>query len=403
MAWGWSGRGGGFWRPYVPMWKRREQAAKKARELAKKGGRAPEPIEIEGRTIARTFWGQSWCENLERYSDFENRLPRGQRYVRNGSVIDLRIEAGRVKALVSGSEIYTVSVKMEALAKKRWEAIKRACAGRIDSVVELLEGKLSRGVMEVLTSRETGLFPSPKEIAMECSCPDWATMCKHVAAVLYGVGARLDSRPDLLFILRGVDGTELAKRAVAGAARLGAGAGEDMDAGEMEKVFGIEIDDKAVPRGGAAGRSRRAPAAAATVKPAERSRGRRNGRRGITPISITAGSGDGEAATPAVRRAAGARRRKEGPPPRDRERSPHAPAGEAGGLEAKIPLLLRYFEENEAMANADYRRLFSVEQPAATRELGELAASKFLIRSGSKRGTRYRPGAILGGSSIEAR
>jgi uncharacterized Zn finger protein len=378
MAWGGYGRSGGFWRPYVPVWKRRQQAAKKAKDLAKKG-REVEPIEIEGRTIARTFWGQSWCENLEHYSDFENRLPRGRTYVRNGSVIDLQVEAGRVKALVSGSEIYSVTVKLAALAKKRWASIKEACSGKIDTVVELLEGKLSRAVMEILTARETGLFPSPKEIEMECSCPDWATMCKHVAAVLYGVGARLDSRPDLLFVLRGVDGADLARRAVAGAARLGAAGGEAMDAGEIEKVFGIEIDAEAPARDGAAGHSRPVAAASGFGTDGSRRRGRARGDGGRR-----AGGDRGRpTAVGPSRRAETADRSREGRGTASRRN---------GSLAVRIPDLLRHFRKAESLTNSEYRRLFSVEPLVATRELGELADQGILLRTGKKRGTRYLPG-----------
>src|SRR5437870_6039088 len=164
-----------YWgyRPYVSAAERRRQALSEMAKLRKKG-HAVSPVIVEGRTIVKTFWGKSWCENLERYSDFSNRLPRGRTYVRNGSVIDLKLDEGRAEALVSGSEIYQVAVKFSRLRGDRWEAIKEACAGKIDSLVEFLEGKLSRAVMEVLTARETGVFPAPREIKMQCSCPDSA-------------------------------------------------------------------------------------------------------------------------------------------------------------------------------------------------------------------------------------
>ena len=191
-------------RPYVPLAARRAQAA---RELAKlrKNGRAMSPVAIEGRKIARTFWGEAWCDNLERYSDYANRLPRGRTYVRNGSVVDLQVAPGRVTALVSGSAMYEVTVAVGPVAPVRWSAICKDCSGAIDSLVELLQGRFSKGVMTRLCEEKTGLFPSPKEILFTCSCPDWASMCKHVAAVLYGIGARLDHQPELLFALRKVD------------------------------------------------------------------------------------------------------------------------------------------------------------------------------------------------------
>ena len=195
-------------KPYVPVAKRREKAAREMAKLAKKG-RMISPIAIEGRLIASTFWGKAWCENLESYSDYESRLPRGRTYVRNGSVVDLQIERGRVRATVSGSELYTIDIEIGVLPKKRWDAICRDCTGSIGSLVELLQGKLSKNVMERVCRAEDGLFPSPDEIELRCSCPDWADMCKHVAAALYGVGARLDAKPDLLFELRGVDRSQL--------------------------------------------------------------------------------------------------------------------------------------------------------------------------------------------------
>jgi uncharacterized Zn finger protein len=200
------------WKPYVPVAKRRQQAVQKMARL-KKQGHPIEPVVIEGRTIARSFWGKAWCDNLERYSDYANRLPRGRTYVRNGSVVDLQIGGGIVTALVSGSEIYQVKVSVAPVPTSHWSAICRDCAGSIDSLVELLQGRLSKGVMDRVCQQGSGLFPSPKEIKLSCSCPDWADMCKHVASVLYGVGARLDARPELLFKLRQVDERDLIARA----------------------------------------------------------------------------------------------------------------------------------------------------------------------------------------------
>ncbi len=172
------------WRPYVSVAERRLRATHEMVKL--RGKEHPvSPVVIEGRTIAKTFWGRAWCDNLERYSDFENRLPRGRTYVRNGSVIDLQIAPGEVKAMVSGSDIYKVTVTVVPVSKLRWKSICADCAGAIDSLVELLQGRFSEGVMERVCQQRKGLFPSPDEIELSCSCPDWADMCKHVAAVLY--------------------------------------------------------------------------------------------------------------------------------------------------------------------------------------------------------------------------
>jgi uncharacterized Zn finger protein len=236
------------WKPYVPVAARRALAAREAAKLAKKGQRTS-PVVIDGRKIARTFWGEAWCDNLERYSDFANRLPRGRTYVRNGSVVDLRIAAGTVRAMVSGSDLYRIEVKVAAVPKARWSAVCKDCAGAIDSLVELLQGRFSQGVMARICHEKTGLFPSPAEITFTCSCPDWASMCKHVAAVLYGIGARLDEQPDLLFTLRRVDQQDLITRAGKGLSetRKGPKARKVLDA-DLSEVFGIEMAQAAKTR-----------------------------------------------------------------------------------------------------------------------------------------------------------
>ena len=240
------------WHDYVPVASRRLQAMRELAALKKKGHRAS-PVVIEGRKIATTFWGKAWCDNLERYSDYANRLPRGRTYVRNGSVVDLQIAPGTVTAMVSGSDLYRIEVKVAAVPKARWTAVCRDCAGAIDSLVELLQGRFSQGVMTRICHEKTGLFPSPAEIEFTCSCPDWASMCKHVAAVLYGIGARLDEKPDLLFALRKVDHQDLIARAGKGLARTGKGpkAGKVLDAGDLSEMFGIEMAQTPTPRVGA--------------------------------------------------------------------------------------------------------------------------------------------------------
>lgn len=232
------------YKPYVSAAQRQAKAKRHAASLAKKG-QVCCPIQIEGLKIAKTFWGKAWCDHLESYSDFSNRLPRGRTYVRNGSVIDLQIAPGKVKAIVCGSEIYNIKIDIKPLAAPAWRTIRGRCAGQIASLVELLQGKLSTGVMEIITCRETGMFPAPKEISLDCSCPDWADMCKHVAAVLYGVGARLDEQPELLFTLRGVDHLDLIEQAGQTSITAGAdgAARQTLAAGDLSDVFGIELSD----------------------------------------------------------------------------------------------------------------------------------------------------------------
>ncbi len=232
----------GYWKPYVPVAKRRAQA-EKAITKAKKAGKDMRPVVIEGRSIAKTFWGKAWCDNLESYSDFENRLPRGRTYVRNGSVIDLKIEPGKVCALVMGSSLYKIEIGITVVSNAHWKSLAKECTGSIASLVELLQGKLSKAVMERICRPKTGLFPTPKDIQLGCSCPDWATMCKHVAAVLYGVGARLDAQPELLFTLRQVDANDLVTQAAeqsVNTKKVPARA-KVLDDSQLADVFGIEM------------------------------------------------------------------------------------------------------------------------------------------------------------------
>jgi uncharacterized Zn finger protein len=238
------------WRRYVPAAKRRAKAVRHAASL-RRGGQSLAPVVTRGRTIASTFWGNAWCDNLERYSDYANRLPRGRTYVRNGSVIDLHVGAGRISAQVMGSDLYRIRVSVTGLPPARWRALAKDCTGSIDSLVELLQGRFSQHVMQRICATGTGLFPSPKEIKFSCSCPDWAAMCKHVAAVLYGVGARLDSQPELLFTLRKVDATHLVARAGDGLPLPSKGptAGRVLEDSKLSEMFGIEMADAEVETG----------------------------------------------------------------------------------------------------------------------------------------------------------
>ena len=238
----------GGWAPYVSVAERRKKAEKEAAK-AKKSGINLSPIEPYRGAIAKTFWGKAWCDNLEAYSDYANRMPRGRTYVRNGSVIDLKITEGEIQAQVMGSSLYKVNIKVTAVPAIQWQAIGKDCSGSIDSLVELLQGKLSTAVMQRICTPRTGLFPAPKEISFRCSCPDSASMCKHIAAALYGVGARLDQRPELLFALRGVDAKDLVSQAGAGLPKSTTGVAVDkvLDDSMLADVFGIEMDEEAVP------------------------------------------------------------------------------------------------------------------------------------------------------------
>ncbi len=273
------------WKPYVPVAKRRGDAQKKMDALRKKGVDI-QPVVIEGRRITQSFWGDAWCEHLESFSDFANRLPRGRSYVRNGSVCHLAIAKGEIEAKVSGSELYTVRIAVKTLPAKKWSDVKRRCTGKIGSLIELLRGDLSEQVMEVVADRKDGLFPLPGEISLKCSCPDWADMCKHVAAVLYGVGARLDTRPELLFKLRGVDHEELiaadAEAAVEAATR--SGTSKRLASNDLAGVFGIELAD-APPQ---PTRTRVAAAVKAAVRKSAAERVGKRAKAATTPKRQTA-------------------------------------------------------------------------------------------------------------------
>ena len=239
---------GGFgFGPYVSVAERRRKAEKAVAKLVKKGQKIT-PIKISGRTIAGTFWGKGWCDHLESFSDYENRLPRGRAYVRNGSVVHLEAQAGKIEALVQGSDLYKVTITIKAVDKKKWKSILENCSGQIESVIELLQGKLSSGVMKTITDKKHGLFPHPTEIELSCSCPDWAEMCKHVAAVLYGVGAKLDNEPELLFKLRNCDHLELISKTSLKTSPNRSGKSKLLEGENLSDLFGVDVKS-ALPAG----------------------------------------------------------------------------------------------------------------------------------------------------------
>jgi uncharacterized Zn finger protein len=264
------------WPEYVPVAERRRRAEREIEQL-RKSGRPVSSVTIEGRKIATTFWGTAWCKNLEGYADFASRIGRGRSYVRNGSVLDLQISPNAVSAIVSGSSLYQIKIDIAAVPKPQWSTICRDCAGGIDSLVELLQGRFSTGVMQRICRQADGLFPKPSEIRFTCSCPDWAYMCKHVAAALYGVGARLDQQPELLFRLRAVDANELVAHldTAMPLAKSGPDADRVLANDDLSALFGLEMDgveagasraDAAASGVPAARKSKRTPVKKTTVK-----------------------------------------------------------------------------------------------------------------------------------------
>lgn len=282
------------WAPYVPVAERRRKAAR-AMAKRRKAGHDVSPVTITGRAIASTFWGRAWCDTLEGYRDYDSRLPRGRTYVRNGSVVDLQITPGRVAAVVSGSALYDVTITVAAVAAAQWRALCADCAGGIDSLVELLQGRFSKAVMERLCRQPAGLFPRSAEIRFACTCPDHALMCKHVAAVLYGIGARLDEQPALLFRLRAVDETELLRHADTAlpAAKPRPAAGRMLEAEDVSALFGLDMAPQAAdvpaspPEQPRRGRSRHAPPAAkAPQATAKTGAPRAAARMALTPPAL---------------------------------------------------------------------------------------------------------------------
>lgn len=226
---------------------KKAKAQKGLQKLIKENPEA-EPVIIEGRTLARTWWGKAWNANLESYADYSNRIGRGKSYVKSNTVLDLRITKGRVDALVQGSRSkpYKVEISIDTLSDDKWVQITSLCNHQIDSLEQLVEGKFPKALEVLFQDRKYGLFPSPKEIQFDCSCPDWASMCKHVAAVLYGVGARLDQNPMLFFELRHLDGGELVKKSME--AKLesmlknaGKKSEREIQAEELEGLFGLDV------------------------------------------------------------------------------------------------------------------------------------------------------------------
>ncbi len=336
------------WPAYVPVAERRRKAAAEMAKLAKKG-QAVSPVRIEGRAITTTVWGKAWCANMERYSDYANRLPRGRTYVRNGSVVDLQIQPGKIEARVSGSSIYRTTITVKSLAADAWKKLCTDCAGSIDSLVELLQGRFAKGVMERLCRQGDGLFPVPKEITFDCSCPDGAYMCKHVAAVLYGIGARFDHQPELLFTLRQVDASHLLVKAGAGITTATATSERTLATDDIGALFGLEMD------GGQ-------PVESVPVAPAATAR-RTAAARAITPEQ----------------------RKKPAPAARAR------PTVRSSRSQPRDPLqLLRVaLRDLGSLDNADARAATGLTAEAVRPLLQHLVADGVAKITGQKRGTRY--------------
>lgn len=241
----------GYWNypRYVPVAEKQAKADQKLKQLKKKN---PDirPVRLEGKALTQSWWGKAWNKNLERYADFSNRIGRGRSYVRHGAVLDLQIQPGRVDALVQGSASspYEVEVRIKEIPEKDWKTMIAVCEGRLESLQELIAGQFPKALADIFTAQGEGLFPTPTEIGFSCSCPDWASMCKHVAATLYGIGARFDEDPSLFFYLRNRDISDLVSTAVAEGTRTLLDRAERksdrvLDDADLSDVFGIDMDE----------------------------------------------------------------------------------------------------------------------------------------------------------------
>ena len=233
---------------YVSVAEKKRKAEAAVEKMRKKDP-SISPVIIEGTKLIKTWWGKAWVDNLKKYSDYENRIGRGRSYVKNRAVLDLKMEKGVIKALVqgSGSKPYNVEIIIKELEKPIWESIKKSAEGKIESLQELMVGKFPKALTELFTEKGHGLFPSQKEITMRCSCPDGAAMCKHLAAVFYGVGARLDENPSKFFELRNVKVDELISEAIKGKAesmisKSSRRSRRVLDDADVGNVFGVEIE-----------------------------------------------------------------------------------------------------------------------------------------------------------------
>ena len=235
---------------YVSVAEKEAKAEKKLKQLRKKNPDIS-PVEIQGQKLARSWWGIAWNKNLEGYADYSNRIGRGRSYVRHRAVLDLKITPGKIVSLVQGSasKPYSITINIQKIKSSAWNPLIEKCRGEITSLSDLVDGNLPTSMETLLTARGSGLFPSPDEIDFHCSCPDWAVMCKHVAATLYGVGARLDQDPSLFFTLRGIRMDELVTQAARNEAqdllkRAGQkSSGRIIREADLSTTFGIDMED----------------------------------------------------------------------------------------------------------------------------------------------------------------
>ena len=175
-----------------------------------------QPVPADGLQVDRfgtSWWGEQWMQALGRLGGgYSNRLPRGRTYARAGRVVNLVMGAGEVTAGVVGTRTrpYSVRISLRTFSRAQWQTVIDILARQARFTVALLRGELPAAVGEAVEHEGLDLFPASKnDLETECSCPDWANPCKHVAAVHYVVAAALDADPLLIFVLRGLGRNEL--------------------------------------------------------------------------------------------------------------------------------------------------------------------------------------------------
>ncbi len=196
------------------------------------------PVTVKShRKICQNYWGEAWCRYVSVYDDYGYRLGPGRSYVRAGAVVHLEIEQGKVSAKVLGSSLYEVEIDVSPLDKDSLKEMLSDEVTGISSMVDLLEGKIPDSMSQSLLCPEGGLFPQSTDIKFSCTCTDYATMCKHVGATLYGIGVRFDEDPHLFFHLRGVDPRILVQKGVAENSLQESNSENHQELGEL---FGID-------------------------------------------------------------------------------------------------------------------------------------------------------------------
>ena len=163
--------------------------------------------------LRRIFFHKPNPDN--KYADYENRIERGRSYLRNDAVVDLKIKGNEIysRVLGGGYKPYRIRIRIDALSERQRLNIEQQASGKLQDLESLIQGNFPKDLKN-LFFQKGGLFPSPNEIHFDCNCPDWADMCKHVAAVMYGIGIRIDTNPTQLFELRGIPIESLLTRVI---------------------------------------------------------------------------------------------------------------------------------------------------------------------------------------------